>query len=180
MCTSCIRDDTLLFHAEPEVSGLNAATFAHTLFSLMRLPLLTFAEAFAMANHVLRAHGCADTGAKRNPIHPILHSAESPELPGTKPQPIPDVEGVDLSLGFTRSIPGAFGGRCVCSLCGGRVVDGARCLAYVQHAHHALRSVMRCTSTICHFAVSLDVLLALKLNRLQVGRTHACSRQWQR
>jgi hypothetical protein len=59
-----------------------------------------------MANHVLRAHGCADTGAKRNPIHPVLDSAEPPELPGTKPQPIPQIEGVDLSLGFSRSVPG--------------------------------------------------------------------------
>jgi hypothetical protein len=59
-----------------------------------------------MANHILRAHGCADTGAKRTPIHPVLDSLEPPELPGTKPQPIPHIEGVDLSLGFSRSIPG--------------------------------------------------------------------------
>lgn len=93
--------------AEPDVAALNAAAFAHTLFSLLRQPALSFTEAFAMANHTLRAHGCSDTGAKRSPIHPVLVSAEAPELPGTKPQPIPHIEGVDLSLGFSRSVPGA-------------------------------------------------------------------------
>jgi hypothetical protein len=91
---------------EPELSALNAAFFAHVLFSTLRLPAVAFTEAFAMANHILRAHGCADTGAKRTPIHPVLDSVEPPELPGTKPQPIPHIEGVDLSLGFSRSIPG--------------------------------------------------------------------------
>ena len=80
--------------------------FAHTLFGLLRLPLLSFTEAFAMANHTLRAYGSADTGAKRNPIHPVLDSAEPPELPGTKPAPLPNIAGVDLSLGLSRSIPG--------------------------------------------------------------------------
>lgn len=101
--------------ADPEVSALNAATFVHSLFSLLRLPLLSFTEAFAMANHILRAHGCADTGGKRNPIHPVLDCSEPPELPGTKPQPIPFVEGVDLSLGFSRSVPGV---HAACALLG--------------------------------------------------------------
>ena len=89
------------------MSALNAAAFAHSLFYLLRFPQLTFPEGFAMANHILRAHGCADTGAKLSPVHPVLTSTEMPELPGTKPQPIPHVEGLDMSYGFSRSIPGA-------------------------------------------------------------------------
>lgn len=93
--------------AEQEVSALNAAAFAHSLFYLLRSPGITFTEAFAMANHILRAHGCAHTGAKRSPVHPVLTSNEAPELPGTKPQPVPHVEGLDMSYGFSRSVPGA-------------------------------------------------------------------------
>lgn len=93
--------------AAHEVTALNAATFAHMLFSLLAMTCVTFAEAFALANHVLRAYACADTGAKRDPFFPILDSTEPPELPGSKPHPAPQLEGVDLSLGFSRSVPGA-------------------------------------------------------------------------
>lgn len=92
--------------AAHDVSALNAATFARTLFGLLRYTCATFAEAFAMANHVLRALACADTGAKRDPFFPILDCAEPPELPGSKPLPVPQLPGVDLSLGFSRSVPG--------------------------------------------------------------------------
>jgi hypothetical protein len=92
--------------AAHEVTALNAATFAHTFFSLLAITCVTFAEAFALANHVLRAYACADTGAKRDPFFPILDSTEPPELPGSKPHPAPQLPGVDLSLGFSRSVPG--------------------------------------------------------------------------
>lgn len=97
----------MLHVAAHEVTALNAATFAHMLFSLLAMTCVTFAEAFALANHVLRAFACADTGAKRDPFFPILDSTEPPELPGSKPHPAPQLEGVDLSLGFSRSVPGA-------------------------------------------------------------------------
>jgi hypothetical protein len=126
--------------ADPEVSALNAATFAHSLFSLLRLPLLSFTEAFAMANHILRAHGCADTGGKRNPIHPVLDCNEPPELPGTKPQPIPYVEGVDLSLGFSRSVPGVqvacFTASVDVHVCRGVEVLQARAIVLRRHDCH--------------------------------------------
>lgn len=96
----------LFCSAAHEVTALNAATFAHMLFSLLAMTCVTFAEAFALANHVLRAYACADTGAKRDPFFPILDSTEPPELPGSKPHPAPQLEGVDLSLGFSRSVPG--------------------------------------------------------------------------
>lgn len=110
--TPCIT--TVSHHTHPvlsacaahDVSALNAATFARTLFGLLRYTCATFAEAFAMANHVLRALACADTGAKRDPFFPILDCAEPPELPGSKPLPVPQLPGVDLSLGFSRSVPG--------------------------------------------------------------------------
>lgn len=105
-CTS-MHPSTGSVCAAHDISALNAATFARTLFGLLRHTCATFAEAFAMSNHVLRALACADTGAKRDPFFPILDCAEPPELPGSKPLPVPQLPGVDLSLGFSRSVPGA-------------------------------------------------------------------------
>lgn len=89
-----------------QVPAINAAVFAQTAFGLLRQPSISFTEAFAVAVHLLRAHGCGEVSAKRDPVFPVLLSDEPPELPGTKPMPIPSIDGVDLSMGFSRSVPG--------------------------------------------------------------------------
>ena len=86
---------------------MNAAFFATSTLGFLRQPHVTCVEAVAMGVHLLRVHACGDAHPRREPVFPVLMSDESPDLPGCKPLPIPEIEGLDLSLGFTRSVPGA-------------------------------------------------------------------------
>lgn len=80
--------------------------FAFSSLSCLRHEKVTFPEAFALGVHLLRAHTSHERSPSSAPLYPVFLSNDLPTLPGTQPLPAPQVEGLDMSAGLGRAVPG--------------------------------------------------------------------------